>query len=221
MGVPSRSGDPGEHNWDRTPTHSHLNLDPRSPGLPRPGCAPGAFPLRKGTPLASRVAQGVSGPSSSCVCGACVGKGPRGRECSLRDDVGSLSPTFSLPCFSQLSLHPAFSAVTFGMGYLQLGVVPTAPGPEGGPLTPSGDPGHGGDLNTQGPCGAALSAFDGSVCPRVSTDLVRMNTQTSRGALLGGTTGISAFPLGWPWEAQSSPRVARESWGWRSSHCRA
>ena len=28
------------------------------------------------------------------------------------------------------------------------------------------------------------------------------------------TTGISAFPLGWPWEAQSSPRVARESWGW-------
>ena len=35
------------------------------------------------------------------------------------------------------------------------------------------------------------------------------------------TTGISAFPLGWPWEAQSSPRVARESWGWRSSHCRA
>ena len=35
------------------------------------------------------------------------------------------------------------------------------------------------------------------------------------------TTGISAFPLGWPWEAQSSPRFARESWGWRSSHCRA
>ena len=35
------------------------------------------------------------------------------------------------------------------------------------------------------------------------------------------TMGISAFPLGWPWEAQSSPRVARESWGWRSSHCRA
>ena len=31
----------------------------------------------------------------------------------------------------------------------------------------------------------------------------------------------SAFPLGWPWEAQSSPRVARESWGLRSSHCRA
>ena len=23
------------------------------------------------------------------------------------------------------------------------------------------------------------------------------------------TTGISAFPWGWPWEAQSSPRVAR------------
>ena len=49
MGVPSRSGDPGEHNWDRTPTHSHLNLDPRSPGLPRPGCAPGAFPAAVAT----------------------------------------------------------------------------------------------------------------------------------------------------------------------------
>ena len=34
-------------------------------------------------------------------------------------------------------------------------------------------------------------------------------------------SGRSAFPLGWPWEAQSSPRVARESWGLRSSHCRA
>ena len=33
------------------------------------------------------------------------------------------------------------------------------------------------------------------------------------------TTGISGFLLGWPWEAQSSPRVARESWGLRSSHC--
>ena len=31
------------------------------------------------------------------------------------------------------------------------------------------------------------------------------------------TTGISTFPLGWPWEAQSSPRVARESWGLCSS----
>ena len=30
----------------------------------------------------------------------------------------------------------------------------------------------------------------------------------------------SAFLLGWPWEAQSSPRVASESWGLRSSHCR-
>ena len=26
--------------------------------------------------------------------------------------------------------------------------------------------------------------------------------------------------LGWPWEAPSSIRVARESWGLRSSHCR-
>ena len=31
----------------------------------------------------------------------------------------------------------------------------------------------------------------------------------------------TSVPLGWPWEAQSSPRVARERWGWRSSHCRA
>ena len=35
------------------------------------------------------------------------------------------------------------------------------------------------------------------------------------------TTGISGFLLGWPWEAQSSPRVVRESWGLRSGHCRA
>ena len=28
---------------------------------------------------------------------------------------------------------------------------------------------------------------------------------------------VSIHPLGWPWEAQSSPRVARESWGLRSS----
>ena len=34
-------------------------------------------------------------------------------------------------------------------------------------------------------------------------------------------TGISGFLLGWPWEAQSSPGVARESWGLHSSHCRA
>ena len=35
------------------------------------------------------------------------------------------------------------------------------------------------------------------------------------------TTGISAFSLGWPWEAQSSPLVARQSWWMRSGHCRA
>ena len=28
-----------------------------------------------------------------------------------------------------------------------------------------------------------------------------------------GMTGISGFLLDWPWEAQSSSRVARESWG--------
>ena len=31
------------------------------------------------------------------------------------------------------------------------------------------------------------------------------------------TTGISAFPLGWPWEAQSSPRVA-QAWKPGSQH---
>ena len=35
------------------------------------------------------------------------------------------------------------------------------------------------------------------------------------------TTGISGFLLGWPWEAQSSIRVAMESWGFCSSHYRA
>ena len=45
MGVPSRSVDPREHNWDQPPTHSHRNLDPRSPGLPRPRCAPGWTPM--------------------------------------------------------------------------------------------------------------------------------------------------------------------------------
>ena len=29
--------------------------------------------------------------------------------------------------------------------------------------------------------------------------------------------GDLSLPLGWPWEAQSSPRVARESWGLRPS----
>ena len=41
---PSHIGDPREHNRDRPPTHSERNLDLCSPGLPRPGCAPGAFP---------------------------------------------------------------------------------------------------------------------------------------------------------------------------------
>ena len=35
---------PREHNRDRPPTHSERNLDLCSPGLPHPGCAPGAFP---------------------------------------------------------------------------------------------------------------------------------------------------------------------------------
>ena len=34
-------------------------------------------------------------------------------------------------------------------------------------------------------------------------------------------TGNSGFLLCWPREVQSSIRVARESWGWLSSHCRA
>ena len=47
--LPSRSGDPREHDWDLTPTHSHLNFDSRSPGLPRPWCTPGAFPAAVAT----------------------------------------------------------------------------------------------------------------------------------------------------------------------------
>ena len=35
------------------------------------------------------------------------------------------------------------------------------------------------------------------------------------------TTGISGFLLCWAREVQSSIRVASESWGLRSSHCRA
>ena len=42
--VPCHIGDPREHNRDRPPTHSERNLDLCSPGLPHPGCAPGAFP---------------------------------------------------------------------------------------------------------------------------------------------------------------------------------
>ena len=42
---------------------------------------------------------------------------------------------------------------------------------------------------------------------------------TAIGTSLAGRSGEIQVPLGWPWEAQSSPRVARESWGWRSSHC--
>ena len=35
-----------------------------------------------------------------------------------------------------------------------------------------------------------------------------------------GAPAVLACPEGYV-GAQSSPRVARESWGWRSSHCRA
>lgn len=44
----------------------------------------------------------------SPLSGARVGKGPRGHRCFLRDDVGSLFPTFSLPCFSRLSPAPTW-----------------------------------------------------------------------------------------------------------------
>ena len=55
--VPSHIGDPREHNRDRPrehnrdrpPTHSERTLDLCSPGLPRPGCAPGAFPAAVAT----------------------------------------------------------------------------------------------------------------------------------------------------------------------------
>ena len=70
--------------------------------------------------------------------------------------------------------------------------------------------------------------------PLMGTDIIRISLEGKQAMAI-----VAAFILGgskitadgycsheiktltpW-WEAQSSPRVARESWGWRSSHCRA
>ena len=82
MGVPSRSGDPGEHNWDRTPTHSHLNLDPRSPGLPRPCRTPSAFPAAVGTPESTTVTTPHPLPTGTPTHAARVRPTPGAARCS-------------------------------------------------------------------------------------------------------------------------------------------
>ena len=38
--------------------------------------------------------------------------------------------------------------------------------------------------------------------------------------LIKDRNGMDLTEAGWPWEAQSSPRVGRESWALRSGHCR-
>ena len=50
--------------------------------------------------------------------------------------------------------------------------------------------------------------------------LSRVFSNTSLKTSISWCSALSMV-LGWPWEGQSSPRVARESWGLRSSHCRA
>ena len=102
------------------------------------------------------------------------------------------------------------------------------PGPS---VFPSGEPGESGDFwCSQEGCQGPLSysgrnrglplrrrGGQGLILPRGGNHVVFLELRRDSRV----TTGISAFPLGWPWEAQSSPRVARESWGLRSSHCRA
>ena len=67
-------------------TVSHLRTE-HGTSLETPGC------LRKGTPLASRVARGVSGPSSSCVWN------PRVSGMMTPGDPGA-APPVSLLCLS-------------------------------------------------------------------------------------------------------------------------
>ena len=82
MGVPIRGGDPGEHNWDRTPTHSHLNLDPRSTGLPRPCRTPSAFPAAVGTPESTTVTTPHPLPTGTPTHAARVRPTPGAARCS-------------------------------------------------------------------------------------------------------------------------------------------
>ena len=53
-----------------------------------------------------------------------------------------------------------------------------------------------------------------------ATISLQMGTNKGASQVCCGARGALRV-AGSPWEAQSSPRVARESWGWRSSHCRA
>ena len=60
-------------------------------------------------------------------------------------------------------------------------------------------------------CSCLENPRDGGACwaaVSVPTSLSSVHSLCRQRAL--------GFPLGWPWEAQSSPRVARESWGLRS-----
>lgn len=95
----------------------------------------------------------------SRLSGACVGKGPRGGRRSLPDDVGALFPAFSLPGFSWLSSAPTWylHLVPPGMGCPLAQRVGRSPHRKA--------QGTVGDLNTQGPCWAALGAFDGCLPP--------------------------------------------------------
>ena len=56
MGVPSRNGDPREHNWEALPhPRQEPNPAPRHPGSPRPCRTPSAFPAAVGTPESTTV----------------------------------------------------------------------------------------------------------------------------------------------------------------------
>ena len=83
------------------PTASHVS-HPVPRWFPLPGKVKD---LRKGTPLASRVAQGVSGPSSSCVCKTHARHAPNHSERCHSTRRSSTSPgdkVLSLP-FTGLS----------------------------------------------------------------------------------------------------------------------
>ncbi|XP_043778444.1 uncharacterized protein LOC122706926 [Cervus elaphus] len=105
----------------------------------------------------------------SRLSGACVGKGPRGGRRSLPDDVGALFPAFSLPGFSWLSSAPTWylHLVPPGMGCPLAQRVGRSPHRKA--------QGTVGDLNTQGPCWAALGAFDGCLPPGAAPQSPLMN----------------------------------------------
>ena len=83
-------------------------------------------------------------------------------------------------------------------------------------------------LGQEDPLEEGMATYSGIVAQRIPKDRGAWQATIHRVAELDTTdrtwhacpllatfnyARISAFPLGWPWEAQSSPRVARESWG--------